>query len=213
LPEQRLETVREALAKPRTGKAGAFAYANIGYVIIGAAIEKATGKSWEEAIAAGVFKPLSMAHAGFGAPKGAAPRGHRGDAGGRLIPMGDGRDADNPAALGPAGTVNVPLADWARFVRIFIDPKQAFLLLDSIRRLTTPEPDSQYACGWKVADAPRLGPVLQYAGSNTMWYCSAHLAPRHRAGVLLATNCATLSAQKAVEAFAPALLRASMPRI
>jgi CubicO group peptidase (beta-lactamase class C family) len=212
MTEQRLDTVRDALGKPRTGKAGAYAYANLDYIILGAAIEQATGKSWEEAIAAELFKPLGMAHVGFGAPKGAAPRGHRGDAGGRLIPMGDGADADNPAALGPAGTVNLPLADWARFVRLFIDPKQTFLSADSIKRMITPAVNSKYALGWAIADAPRLGRVLQHSGSNTMWYCTALLAPEHKVGVLLATNCATTSAQKAIEALAPQLLLASLPK-
>jgi len=210
--EQRLDTVREALGKPRAGKAGAFAYANLNYIIVGAAIEQATGKSWEQAIAANLFEPLGMAHGAFGAPQGAAPRGHRGDAGGRLIPMGDGADADNPAALGPAGTVNLPLADWARFVRVFIDPKQTFLSADCIRRMTTPALDSKYGLGWAIGDGPRMGRVLQHSGSNTMWYCTALLAPGHQAGVLLATNCATTTAQKAIEALAPQLLLASLPK-
>lgn len=211
-PEQRLETVRDALGKPRAGKAGQFAYANLDYIIVGAAIEEATGQSWEQAIARLVFRPLGIEHAAFGAPRGAAPRGHRGDAGGRLIPMGDGPDADNPAALGPAGTVSLPLSEWARFAHVFIDPKQTFLSFDSIQRMTTPADGSKYAFGWGVADTPTLGHVLQHSGSNTLWYCSALLAPQHQAGVLLATNCATVSAQKAIEALAPRLLLASLSR-
>jgi CubicO group peptidase (beta-lactamase class C family) len=210
LTEQRLDTVREALGRPRAGQAGAFADAGLDYIIAGAAIEQATGKSWEDAIGADLFKPLGMAHAAFGAPQGEGPRGHRGDAGGRLIPMGDGPESDGPAAMAPASGVNLPLADWARFVRLFIDPAQVLLSADSLKRLTTPAGGSTSAAGWSVGDAPKLGRALRHSGSNTMWYSTALLSPERQAGVLLATNCATVSAQRAIDALAPALLAASL---
>ncbi len=127
LEAQRLDTARDKLSKPPAKPAGEFAYANVDYIIVGAAIEQITGTSWEKAIAAEVFKPLGMDEAGFGPPKGAAPQGHRANPLGGIAPVGTGPSADNPAALGPAGTVHLPLEDWAKFVTVFLDPDQTFL--------------------------------------------------------------------------------------
>lgn len=74
---QRTELARLILEKPPAGTPGEMVYSNVGYAIAGAAIERLTNLAWEDAMHAFVFKPLGMASAGFGAPTGEYPRGHR----------------------------------------------------------------------------------------------------------------------------------------
>ena len=205
--EQRLFTAFEKLSKPPVKPVGQFSYANVGYIIIGAAIEQILKTSWEAAITAQVFDPLGMREAGFGPPKGEAPQGHRlNPLSGELVAVGDGPAADNPMALGPAGTVHLPLEDWAAFIRIFLDPKQTFLKPDSLQRLITPPPGASYAMGWGVIDDPKAGRLLSHAGSNTMWFAQAAIARDHDIAVLATANCANDAGQKAVSSVTNALL-------
>jgi CubicO group peptidase (beta-lactamase class C family) len=95
----------------------AYLYSNLGYVIAGAVVERTLSKSWEEAISELVFAPLGMTSAGFGGLGTPGlidqPWGHNVD--GRPVPK-NGPAVDNPAVLGPAGTVHATLRDWAKFV-------------------------------------------------------------------------------------------------
>ncbi|MEP7210712.1 MAG: serine hydrolase domain-containing protein [Alphaproteobacteria bacterium] len=207
LPEQRLATAADKLSKPPAKPVGQFAYANVGYIIVGSAIEQILKTSWEEAIAAQVFDPLGMRDAGFGPPKGEAPQGHRlNPLTDMLSAVGDGPTADNPAALGPAGTVHVTLDDWARFIRVFLDPKQTFLKPDSLQHLITPAAGASYAMGWGIIDDPKAGRLLSHAGSNTMWFAQAVIARDRNAAVLVTANCATDAGQQAVAMVTNALL-------
>ena len=68
LREQRHMAVAEALAKAPLHPPGTkYQYSNVGYVILGAIIDRLHDKPWEEVIENQLFKPLGMASAGFGA--------------------------------------------------------------------------------------------------------------------------------------------------
>ncbi len=200
------ELVLEAVLPqpPQHAPGSAFLYSNTGYMVAGAAAEQATGASWEDLMRELVFTPLGMTSMGFGAP-GAVPadgeagsidqpRGHRGS-GGRAKPVAPGPFADNPPALGPAGTVHGSLRDWARFCALHLGAgptplpgKAPFLREATLRELHRPG-DSTHALGWIVLQRGwSKGPVLHHAGSNTMWYCVAWLAPTERFGVLVTCN-------------------------
>jgi D-alanyl-D-alanine carboxypeptidase len=193
LTAQRAATAREALSKPPALPVGDYAYSNLGYVIAGAAIERIAGQQWERAIHEHFFKPLDMNNAGFGAPQGDTPKGHVRNLFGQLQQV----DIDNPPALGPAGTVHLPLSDWSNFVRVFIDPDQRFLSRASLERLSTPVVP-QYALGWGIMDAPDAGRVLTHDGSNTAWFAEAIAIPERRIGLLIVTNSAHKGAVQAI---------------
>ena len=193
LTAQRMATAREALSKPPALPVGEYAYSNLGYVIAGAAIERITGQQWELAIRDHVFKPLGMNNVGFGAPQGDAPMGHVRNFLGRLQQV----DIDNPPALGPAGTVHLPLVDWANFVRVFIDPEQRFLSRASLQHLAAPVVP-EYALGWGIMDVPDAGRVLTHDGSNTAWLAEAIAIPDRRIALLIVTNCAHKGATQAL---------------
>lgn len=123
LPEQRLALVATMLAGPPAGTPGTFAYANSNYILIGAIIERITGASWEDAMRTELFEPLGIKTGGFGAPHGHQPWGHVGGQG--IDPSGP--VTDNPAALGPAGTVHMSLQDYGRFLRVFLNDGAGWL--------------------------------------------------------------------------------------
>lgn len=196
LPEQRRAIVEQALATPPAGPRGQFAYSNANYVLIGAAIERITGRSWEDAMRTELFAPLNLTSAGFGAPAGRdSPWGHR-LIGERRTPIPPEHPAaDNPLALGPAGTAHMSLADYGRFLSAFMSGGNGWLGADSLSRLTTPPAGSPppYACGWGVREQPwggvgGPGPVLGHDGSNTMWHCTVAVAPRRRRALIILTN-------------------------
>ena len=61
--------------------------------------------------------------------------------------------------------------------------------------------------GWIVAEQPWAdGAALTHAGSNTMWYCVAWLAPKKNFAVLVATNQGGDAAAQACDDVAIALI-------
>lgn len=218
LPVQRAALVAKALERPpaRQG-AGGFAYANMNFVLIGAALEALTGTAWETLVAREIWAPLGMTSGGFGAPTGAEPWGHARALFGRVTPVEPDAWADNPAALGPAGTVHVSLPDWARFVRPFLTPARdarGFLSASSLTTLLTPrvpmtagEPLSKggAALGWLVGEAASGERVINHAGSNTVWLAQVDILPARERATLVAANLGPPAADAPVQALARAL--------
>jgi D-alanyl-D-alanine carboxypeptidase len=190
LEEQRTELARRALTSPPTGEPGAFVYGNLNYILVGAAIERITGSTWENAIRAGLFEPLGMTSAGFGAPTGDQPRGHRDVFGQARTVEPDEPVSDNPPFLGPAGTAHMTLEDYARFLVLFLTDGGGFVTPETMARLTTPPDGGDYALGWVVATNSPLtgGPMLAHEGSNTMWHVTTIVAPARGVAVVGASN-------------------------
>lgn len=209
-----------------------FVYSNTNFSVAGAMAEKVTGKAWEDLMREELFMPLGITSAGFGAPGSAGevdqPRGHVGKPG-ALKPAVSGPSADNPPAIGPAGTVHMSLPDWARFVALHAradhallddkpadDPAFALVSKASMAKLhqaidgegagVKNSDTSGYAMGWGVASRPWAGGrVLTHSGSNTMWYCVVWIAPKKDFAVLVATN-AGLDAAGATDQAAAAII-------
>jgi len=200
--EQRARIVAWALRQPPLPH-GTFLYSNTGFMVAGHLAERATGQSWEELMRTLLFEPLGMESAGFGPPGlgeegvtqiwGHAPEG---------APVPPGPLADNPAALGPAGTVHASLADWARYARLHLagahgDVKvgEVTLTRASFERLHTglSGPGQPYGYGWvnhRRDWAGGDGKTLWHNGSNTMWFCELWLGLENGVAVLAATNIA-----------------------
>jgi len=169
-----------------------FIYSNAGVSIAGHMAEKVAGKSWEDLTREKIFRPLGMTTAGFGAPgtraKNDQPRGHKADG----SPVEPGPGADNPVAIGPAGIVHCSIGDWAKFVAANLPSAKTKLVKpETLEKLHTPAPgEPKYAMGWIIADNQPWagGPALTHAGSNTMWFAVAWLAPKKDFAVLVACN-------------------------
>ena len=184
LPEQRRTIAEQAFTKPSSGVVNTFAYGNANYIVLGAAIEAITGTSWEDAMRAEVYGPLGLTSAGFGPPPSPNAWGHRGVA---IDPTNPG--ADNPLALGPAGTAHMTLADYGRFLAVFLSEDDGWISANSVARLTAPAegPPPGYGCGWIVRGQ---GPerVLGHEGSNTMWHAGVLVRPGQNRAVIAVSN-------------------------
>lgn len=198
--EQRIGVVIAGLsAKPTAAPGSAFLYSNLGYIIVGAMIERVGGSDWESQMKARIFDPLGMASAGFGGlgspGKVDQPWGHR-----KLgkAPGPEGADIDNPPVLGPAGRVHCSMQDWAKFIADQLRGArgQAGLLRpESYRELQSahfpPAKDEprEYAFGWAVMDRDWAGgKALTHSGSNSYYLAIAWVAPNRDFAVLVCAN-------------------------
>jgi CubicO group peptidase (beta-lactamase class C family) len=201
--EQRLVALKQVLKKPPMTKPGTkYSYSNVGYGVAAAMAERVTAKSWEELMQEGLFKPLKMSTAGFGAPgsKGKVdqPWGHK------LVKAElKAFQLDNAPALGPAGTVHCSLPDWAKFAELHLQGRQGkskLLKAQTVRYLHTPPEGEEYACGWVVLRRDwAKGSALTHSGNNTMWWATIWIAPERNFAVLSATNRGDDEGQKACD--------------
>ena len=206
----RQEVASQLLDEAPANEVGKFHYSNAGYIIAGAAMEQATDSTWEDLMEEEVFSPLGMERCGFGAPATPgevdAPWGHQGAAG-QLTAVSPGPQADNPPSLGPAGTVHCSLRDWMRFAAVHVgEGPQGYLDESTLEELHRPG-DGDYVAGWnKLHRDWGHGAVLNHAGSNTMFYATAWLAPSRDMGILMATNSAHEAAPAGLDRVAEVMI-------
>ncbi len=181
-------------------------YSNLGFIIVGAIAEARTGKTWEDLIREQIFTPLGIKNAGFGTPgtpgKVDQPWGHDEKAG-KLLALDPARaDADNPPALGPAGTINIALKDWLLFAQDQLDGEHGhgkLLKPETYRKLHTPV-TGNYALGWGAKLGPDGVPLLiTHTGSNGYWVADIRIMPKHDMIFLVATNAGNDAANQAVK--------------
>lgn len=166
-------------------------YSNLGYMAAGLMAEHATGMTWEALMQRLVFQPLGLESAGFGPPSTlnslAQPWGHTPKANQGHHPV----QGDNAPALGPAGTVHMSMADWFKFCSLFAgEMPPDFLNADSLKKLLTPDLNKEYAYGWGLSHRQpwAQGIAYSHSGSNTMWFCTAWVAPQTKKVYLVAFN-------------------------
>jgi len=203
---QREAIARKYLTMPPASKVGDFKYSNLGFIIAGAIAEARTDKTWEDLIREQIFAPLGIKNAGFGPPGTPGmrdqPRGHREEAG-KLVALDPGSpDADNPPALGPAGTINTALKDWLRFAQDQLDGERGggkLLKSETYRRLHTPV-TGNYALGWGAKLGPDGVPLLvTHTGSNGFWVADIRIMPKHNMIFLVVTNAGNEAANQAIK--------------
>jgi len=194
---QRAALVESALSRPPAGTKGTFAYANINYVLVGAAIERISGKSWEDLMASELFQPVGLITAGFGAPLanskgGANVWGHQVGPDGTKTPVDPASPgSDNPPLLGPAGRAHMTLADYAAFVRAMIGgAPEGWLKPERLGVLTTPLPGDGYSMGWIARPEAWAGDTITIAheGSNTLWHAIVVASPGKGLGFMVLSN-------------------------
>ena len=170
-----------------------FGYANANLILAASLAETTTGKSWEELMQTGVFRPLSMSTAGFGpmSPTGSTeqPWSHAAD-GTPVDP--NGSNWNNVPLIGPAGNVHCSMPDWSKFVadqlrgaaggRCLVKPATARFLFQP------PFEKEGYVVGGWLLSMQAQSPVLSHAGSNGYNYAVACLYPAKGQAILVATN-------------------------
>ncbi len=210
LDELRTWMVGEWSKQPLEAEPGSrFAYSNMGYIMAGSIIERAGGKTWEELVSKRVFDPLRLRSAGLGPQSSLgrvdAPLGHSIREDGTLKPMLAGPYGDNPAVLGPAGTVHLSVLDFASWAGWNAGEGKrgpALARPETVRKLHTKiidmeRPDAApgtpksggYGLGWAmITPSYASGPVLQHGGSNNMNLATIFLQPDRDFAMVLVTN-------------------------
>ena len=220
--QQRLAWLELIASRPPPNPPGGdYQYSNAGYVFAGMMLEQVTGKSWEESMVELVFRPLQMDSAGFGVP--ATPRfldqpwghqwnsiigvvddlvrieafldqpwGHQWNSG-VPRPVPPGNDSDNPAGMGPAGTVHCTLLDLARYgtfhAREGRGEASPLISPGNFSRLHEALSGETYALGWSTGMRPWAGGrVISHSGSNVQWYTNVWIAPLKQAVLIAVTN-------------------------
>ncbi len=195
--EQLLEFIQGILArKPEAMPGTKYVYSNQGYAIAGVMLERASGQAWEGFMQTRLFEPLKMRSAGFGAPATPGevdqPWGHLKKRFGGVEPVPPGPRADNPPAIGPAGTVHCSLSDLAKYAVFHLAGERGegnLLQAASFEKLHTPVGGDHYALGWVVLEREWAGGrALMHNGSNTMFYIVVWMAPERNRAVIVATN-------------------------
>jgi CubicO group peptidase (beta-lactamase class C family) len=195
--ENRRWYIGERLKNPPAQAVGTYVYSNDGYMTVGLMLETVTKTSWETMMRERLFLPLSMKQSGFGPA--ATPNNSMSQPWPHINrkPVQPGLNADNPAALGPAGTVHTSIGDLARYGQWHLNAglkksgpslsPATFTLLHTSRYYVPRQ--GGYALGWQVV--PRLwanGDALSHSGSNTMNYAVIWLAPARDLGIAVLCN-------------------------
>lgn len=197
LTAQRQTFVEKVLTLPPKAQRGTHLYSNAGYIVAGAMMETVTGSDWESLIQTNLFQPLGMINTGFGPPDTqgalAQPVGHAFEDG-QWIPVDPAFEpiADNPAVLGPAGTVHSTLVDIAPYIAAHLAGARGhnvagLLSANEFNKLHTPFPNTNYALGWGVYNG-----ALIHSGSNTFWLAHIIIVPAANLALFIVTNAADL---------------------
>ncbi|WP_045838048.1 serine hydrolase [Hyphomicrobium sp. 99] len=196
---------------PTFANAGKFQYANLGYIIAGAMIEKASGKPWERLMFERIFVPLELKSAGLGAQatfgEYDAPVGHRIDDKGKVTPFPWGESADLPGSLGPAGLAHMSIKDFATWAAwnagegkrgpALVKPETLKIIHKPVidMQIKDPKPGTpktgSYALGWGLSKFDWSDkPLLTHNGSNGMNFASILLDVDHDLAIVVTTNIA-----------------------
>jgi CubicO group peptidase (beta-lactamase class C family) len=159
-------------------------YSNLGYVILGAIIDRRGKASWEEQLEKKVFQPLGIKAWGLG-PLGkrdavVEPWPHEDDG----TPVAQEDIMDNPPVMNSAGRVHLSVADYQRFLaetlRLARGEKGLLKPATAEKLFTNPYPTSPHCLGGWLGFRKKPGArdlVLEHDGSNAFNYCTAVVVP------------------------------------
>lgn len=193
---QREEIVTDGLQIESSGTRGNYSYNNFGYVVAGAILERITDMSWESLMQYYVFKPLEMNDSGFGAPDTegtmAQPVGHAFEDN-TWMPIDPSFEeiSDNPAAIGPAGTVHTTLADISHYAIVHLKglrhEHSDFLNNELFEKLHGAGSANNNAMGWVVMENG-----ISHDGSNNLWLAFLAINATENSAIFIVTNAADL---------------------
>ena len=206
-PTTREEYARRALASKLLFAPGqGYEYANSGYSLLAAVVEKTTGKDYESALAELVLEPAGMVETGYRAPRWDAARVAHGYEDGEDWGTILGRIQEPGApfwALRGNGGLHTTLADMVRW--------DAALRTDAVltaasresyfrpRVAEGPGARSHYAFGWAVEKTPH-GTLVQHNGGNGIYVAELLRFVDEGVTIFLASTVAELKATRVVPA-------------
>ena len=185
--------------EPRAAPPGlVFSYSNIGLDLVGAAVEAASGRSFEAQMQAAVLQPLGMHSAFFGA----GVSNHPQMAAGHLRSVAQHEPALRDV---PAGGLSASVSDMARFIAMqFAGGRNergevvlpAAEWAEMLRPQNTQVPldaDLRIGLGWMFSTfgsdtVKGGGPVAHHAGATFYFRSQLMVLPEQRLGVVVAAN-------------------------
>ncbi|PYQ31419.1 MAG: hypothetical protein DMF56_05580 [Acidobacteria bacterium] len=180
------DSLRKFANAPLLSKPGEkYFYSSYGYDVLGAVIERATGKHFTEAVSALVFRPLQMNETTFADDANSATLFDLGKNGPEPSPETDLSDRL------PAGAIVTTARDFARFL---IAMSGGNFLTNSSRatmfatQSTSDEKPTNVGIAWRIAidDAQRT--FLHHGGAVTGGRGVALVYPKERVSVIILTN-------------------------
>lgn len=193
--------IREAFAawlfkqKPVAMEAQGFTYSNAGYTVAAAALEKVSGKSWEQLIKEDLFKPLGIdGRNGWPAFEDEEqPWGHWMEDG-KLQPHDPHGEYQLPGILAPAGDINMSVLDYAKYLQTLlsgISGEDTIIRSSTCHFLLYTNIDfSPYSIGWGSSKRNGLT-ISSHDGSAGTFYCHAFIVKELDLAIALMANSAT----------------------
>lgn len=172
---------------PSENMSGAYHYSNASFVFAGLAAELYSKTPIESLLMQRIFSPLHLMSAAYGPNPAGQPWPHVNG-----VPVASNGTLDNPSVMTGAGRVRLSLPDWAvwcREVMKSIRGETSILPPTYGQRLAQAPSNDYYIDGWiKTTRSWSKGPVYTHAGSNTMNFSVAWLAPTEGVAYLAVTN-------------------------
>jgi len=212
LIDQRSEAAVFALSH-RPKKRGRFLYSNLGYIVIGAAIDRIAGTPYETALSTHILEPLCITSVGYGPPPHVC--GHKSALRLGNLALFTGKPAepenpksDNPRAFSSAGTLHINPIDWTKLLSVFLQNDTNLMKSQTIASLLQPPEGKglQMAKGW-AEFAGIEGAHMGMQGSNTMWSATAVMNKDRTRMSFLLCNDGRTSVLNASALFAAKLLK------
>jgi len=232
LDELRYWMVQQWSKRPLAYESGTkFAYSNMGYIIVGAIIERTAGKTWDELITERIFTPLKLSTAGLGEQSSRgridAPLGHA-IIDGKAKAMLAGPNGDIPPIVGPAGIAHMSVLDfayWAGWNAGEGKRKPNLVKPETMRKLHTPvismperkaaapgtPAGGRYALGWGELTVDWVPyPLIYHGGSNEMNLAHIWIDTKRDCAMVTVTNISGPKANEALFKLARELYKKSM---
>lgn len=171
-----------------------YEYSNLGYIVLGAIVDRRGKSSWEEQFKKRFCQPLGIKHASIGTrypdriP--VQPFPHKAD--GEPIPTKG--VIDNPPAMNSAGCVRISVGDYCLFLaeimRLARGDKGLLKPATARKLFTNPYPASNHTLSsWSSnLKPPGKGLMLGHEGSNDLNYCTVLMLPDENLAVTVLTN-------------------------
>jgi CubicO group peptidase (beta-lactamase class C family) len=180
-----------------------FSYDNLGYVAVGLALERITGKTWQELLASELFVPLGMTHTTAYASRTSSWPVARPYDFGRDLKLQPMVFVKTDTTMHAAGGIMTTPRDLARWLEANINhkglPAAAFAEAQK-QQVSVPESNwyrfkrTGYALGWYHSDYEGTL-MLHHFGGYEGWRAHVSFLPKEKHGVAITTNTSAPGAQ------------------
>jgi CubicO group peptidase (beta-lactamase class C family) len=212
--QQRAAFTEWVLRGKPAGPVGKGLYSNGAYTVAGVVAERIGGESWESLLRVRVFKPLDIdgTYAWSSAPDLNQPWGHHETRTGAKPVNPLDPNERLPPIIWPAGSVELSLDDYARFLQINLRGLQGhdtpLLKAETIKHLHTSPvtPPDKYGLGWGLQDFDGA-PSSVHVGSAGTFYAVTIIQPTRDLGAAVFVNAGAERATAAATDTIKALIR------